>query len=110
MVNYVAPQWLVWVLIALGFMIAATLEYHDLRKHNILLEQAPKTATNLNPRSQDKEAILTLSSQMIDIHKHGHMDDVGIKTDYCDGIDINEIIKRDCSICGIPRNQRGINR
>ena len=105
--TYETPQWLVWVLIALGFIIAATLEYHNLRKNNILLEQEPKTAIRLQPRKPDYGIVSSLSNQMT--NKHGHTDSAGIESDYRSGIDTNDILKRDCTKCGKPRNQRGEN-
>ncbi len=53
----------------IALVLAVILTYHDLRKKNILLEQAPKTATQLSPRKQNDLVIQSLSSQMIIQHK-----------------------------------------
>src|SRR4030043_140158 len=40
-VSYEVPQWAIWTLFSLGWAIAITLTYHDLRMQKINLEKPP---------------------------------------------------------------------
>jgi len=40
-VSYEIPQWAIWTLFSLGWAIAITLTYHDLRMQKIKLEKPP---------------------------------------------------------------------
>jgi len=56
-------------------------------------------------RENDFPVLMNLNDQMLAIH--GDDDLWGIQLDYLNGIDTNEILKRNCTVCGKPRNQRG---
>lgn len=36
---------------------------------------------------------------------HGHSDDFAIEIDYRDGIPLGDLLTRNCTVCGKPRNQ-----
>ena len=55
--------------------------------------------------SQDRRLIMSMAMDML--LKHGHMDLTGLLADGASGIHLNELMARNCSECGIPRNRRG---
>lgn len=55
--------------------------------------------------SQDKELIQTMNIRMM--ATHGHMDLTGLMSDRANGVDIDELMSKPCSLCGVSRNKRG---
>lgn len=47
--TYEAPQWLMWVLIVIGFAIAITLTYHELRTQKLNVDQQVDKLLNAKP-------------------------------------------------------------
>jgi len=39
--------------------------------------------------------------------RHGHMDTEGLLADRASGVPLNELLARNCSRCGVPRNKKG---
>ena len=113
-VQYVVPQFITWLLLGLGIIIATILTYHDLRMQKLKLETKyeilEKTQSNL-PRRPRKNMVNVLpvlfDLQSLMEKQHGHYDDTGLLQDLEDGIDTNIILTRNCLKCGKPRNQRG---
>jgi hypothetical protein len=60
-----------------------------------------------NLSSKDISFVIMLSKEMEFRYSHGHSDSTGLLADRASGIALNELIKRECTICGKPRNQRG---
>jgi len=54
--------------------------------------------------SQDRQFIVLLATTMT--HEHGHMDIQGLLADRASGIALNELMARNCSRCGCPRNDK----
>lgn len=53
----------------------------------------------------DRYLIIALSISMGINHKHGG-DLVGLLADRASGVPLNELMTRECSVCGIPRNKK----
>lgn len=103
-----------WTAIAFGLFILGTIvvvHYRDIEfQHKF--EQAKLGSTpsiTLRPKAKlsldDQMIILDLGNQME--RRHGHSDSHGIQAEYLKGIDTNDILKRNCTTCGKPRNQAG---
>ena len=98
----------IWTAIGLAvFFIGVLLLLHY--KETLKVNQTTNSTLltmPLKPRSRPNSMVQAqLNNQMRDIH--GHDDPFGITADAEDGIDWNEIMKRNCTACGKPRNQRG---
>lgn len=111
-IVYTPPPYLFWVLLGLGVFIAGLFAYHELGMQSLKLksEVSDKTKSiTITPRDKRGDIIpninvvSNLCSQMRTLH--GAEDYDGIKRDVRDGIDINVILSRKCTICGEPRNQ-----
>lgn len=48
-VTYEAPQWLMWVLVAIGFAIAITLTYHELRTQKVNVDRQVENLIDARP-------------------------------------------------------------
>ena len=68
--------------------------------------QLPKVDyTKLDTVSQEeKDLISHIGMRMMDTH--GHLDLVGMLSDRANGVDLNDLMFKPCSICGVIRNQR----
>jgi len=106
------PPIITWVLVALGFLIAILLTYHEQRMKAITATQELgtfKKQTVRPPRRKltldDHTVIDNLNRQMWDLH--GHDDRAGITQDYQNNVDTDLILERKCTHCGKPRNQLG---
>ena len=101
-VTYVAPPYLVWILVGLGLFIASFLTYRELYVSNKKIVER-ETATSL-PRREGAlgvahmYALLDIQHQMKAVH--GHSDDNGLEADLRDGISLSDLMKRDCTKCG----------
>ena len=107
--TYEPPTWTFGLLLGIAVFIAGFLTYHDLRKEVQVAIDKPITVvknvlqSKRKMRHDDWIVKMDLCSQMYE--KHGHSDDSGIVKDILDGIDTNEILQRNCTKCGKPRNQ-----
>jgi len=109
--NYQPAEWLFWLLLSFGLLIAIALTYHELRMQTAKLAQERKVKSSITSQLEkrltgdDQIALMNLNRQMNALH--GHDDYFAIRADYKSGIDMNDILKRDCTRCGRPRNKRG---
>ena len=92
-------------------LFACFLVYHDMRMDLMRSVPAPteKPLTLTLPKkyllSDHNIAIWDVSEAMR--KKHGHSDDDGLRADVKDGVLVTDLLSRNCTRCGIPRNQRG---
>jgi hypothetical protein len=68
----------------------------------------PKEGTIESITPQDHEIIRKWSMEMI--LNHGHDDNKGLLADRASGIRLNELMFRNCSLCGDPRNKQSTNK
>jgi len=99
------PWYVGFIIFTLCLLIAGYLAYHDL-----FIEKRAEYQHNqkwlINPNQRyDVSTALQLNEQMNDVH--GHDDFFGIQNDFKSKIDVNEILNRNCTRCGKPRNQKG---
>lgn len=94
-----------------GNTVVVTQNYEQIKKSVIADIQAGKIKVKgmINARIEnvskaDKAFLRLLAWEMK--FRHGHTDASGLLADRASGIDLNELIKRDCTICGKPRSQR----
>jgi hypothetical protein len=105
------PEWVFWVLLSMGLLIAILLAYHEVRMQSVRLEieLSKKPITTLRPRTRlstsHRMTLIDIEQQMESIH--GHSDPFGLEADIRDGILTGELMQRNCHRCGKPRNQRG---
>jgi hypothetical protein len=64
----------------------------------------PKEGTIESVTSEDREHIIYLIRDMKIIHKHSDL--TGLIADRASGIPLNELMQRNCSRCGQPRNKK----
>lgn len=64
----------------------------------------PQEGSLNNVTQQDRILIMSWAQQMI--FEHGHQDLNGLLADRASGVKLNELMTRNCSKCGIPRNQQ----
>jgi hypothetical protein len=93
-------------------LIACFLAYHELRiqfvqeketwKRNSMALSKPIDG---HIRSSHSIALLEVEERMETIH--GHSDHEGLESDFRRGVLASDLMKRDCTRCGKPRNQRG---
>ena len=102
------PPVVSWLLVALGFLVAITLTYHEQR----VLGQRVAVGTShlaLTPRDQltlsETYVLNDLVSQMQT--RHGYDDHNAIELLLRKNASADEIMNGSCSICGKPRNKRG---
>lgn len=55
--------------------------------------------------SNQKIALMDMEVHMWRVH--GHSDRAAMESDLKDGVPVNDLLSRNCSLCGKPRNQRG---
>lgn len=93
-----------FVLVLIGFIAVMTY-----KEDNKVIVNGNRTVSSPSPKKSftlnEVMALGNLKSQMQKVH--GKSDDVGIDTDYRNNVDINDILKRDCTECGMPRNEIG---
>jgi len=64
----------------------------------------PKEGTIESVTSEDREHIFRLLGDMIIIHGHGDL--TGLMADRASTVPLNELMLRNCSRCGEPRNKK----
>lgn len=64
----------------------------------------PKDGTLESVTPKDWDIIKRWSMEMI--HNHGHDDNKGLLADRASGVDLNELMSKNCSRCGKPRNKK----
>lgn len=105
-----------WLLVCLGFAIAITLTYHEqLReKERAKSELSARISSATIPiltkpkkylRTNHSIALSQIAERMEEIH--GHSDFDGLRADAKDGVLISDLLSRNCTRCGKPRNQEG---
>jgi len=108
------PSWIGWLLIGLAMFIATFLTYHDLRIQSIAIEQQCKLLKKAQSATlqrkdklsdSDKRALADVRAQMDSVH--GHSDRYGLESDMQTGYPASNLMDRNCTKCGKPRNQRG---
>jgi len=113
-VDWIVPQWVALSLFILGWIIAIILTYHELRVQNISLGMKIKSAPIVTPvlakpkkylRADHSMALREVADSMETIH--GHSDFDGLKADAKDGVLVSDLLSRNCTRCGKPRNQEG---
>ncbi len=56
---------------------------------------------------QDKKVIGSMGTRMFLLH--GHQDLTGLLSDRANGISLNDLMAKPCSVCGVVRNKKGRN-
>jgi hypothetical protein len=100
-------------LIILGgcLFVACYLAYHDLYlDKERALSQNENTGILTKPidghlRASHSIALMEIETRMETIH--GHSDHDGLESDFRRGVLASDLLKRNCTRCGKPRNQRG---
>ncbi len=109
-VGFPTPIWTAIGLFLFFVGVFAVLHYQSNEKEQVTSSNI--SGITLRPKSRlggnGLAVTINLKSQMHRIH--GHDDIWGIQSDYLNGIDTNEILKRNCTVCGKPRNQSSIRR
>jgi hypothetical protein len=105
----------VWTAIAFALVILGTVvvvHYRDVEFQQKLDKSLSSSAQNiiLQPKtkllSRSEQIVIRQLNELME-RMHGHDDSNGIETDYRNGIDPNDILKRNCTHCNKPRNQKG---
>ena len=104
---------IVFLVFVVGF-VALFWSDKNLEKHiyNKVMTNITKSLETTKPQegslnsvsSQDRRLILSFSKEMI--VQHGHMDFFGLLADRASGVPLNELMLKNCSICGEPRNKQ----
>jgi hypothetical protein len=98
-----------WTAIGLALFfvgIFALVHYRNPNIQHLSVIARRDTPTPIKNLTTDDEIIIdNLIEQMR--NKHDYTDDSGIKKDYQKGIDPDVILSRKCSVCGLPRNEKG---
>jgi hypothetical protein len=75
-------------------------------------QQAPLPTINYTKlgsvTSEDKKLIQLMAVNMKSVH--GHMDLTGMVSDRANGMPLDELMLKECSKCGVPRNKKGRKR
>lgn len=65
------------------------------------INQRQGTAESITPKDMALLRLMTIKMA----RQHGHIDFEGLVADRASGVALNELITRNCSVCGKPRNQ-----
>jgi len=108
--QYVVPQY--GIPIALAVAVAGFIIIHQANKREADIANLPDSKQMQYPlvpkrrlNIRHKMAIRDVAQQMHDIH--GHSDIRGLEADALDGVLTSDLLSRNCTICGKPRNQQG---
>jgi hypothetical protein len=108
-----------WSLVVVCVIAGGLLIVHGRRRRSARQKQQPdkekvgrQEIPNIEPQggsldtvtAQDRTLIRSIAVGMI--LKHGHTDLWGLLADRATGVPLNELMTRNCSECGIPRNQK----
>ena len=109
------PPLLGWSVVGVCVIAGIVLIIHGKQERNAKQKQelGSQEIVSIKPQegsldtvtAQDRLLIEAMAMDMI--ITHGHMDMLGLLADRASGIPLNELMTRNCSECGIPRNQRG---
>ena len=112
--SWIVPQWSALSLFVLGWIIAIILTYHELRMQNVGLERDIKGKATISTvlakpkkylRADHSMALSEVAERMERIHGHSDID--GLRADVKDGVLVSDLLSRNCTRCGKPRNQEG---
>lgn len=103
------PLYIGWPIVGLLAIYSVRL---FIKGHKVIIEENKPTLSVTTSRIPDKARLGVkrrielnrVKRRMYDLH--GHSDDSAIETDYRDGILLGDLLSRNCTICGKPRNQR----
>ena len=111
-VMFEPPEWLFWVLLSVGLLVAISLAYHEVRMQSVRFDESSKgtllTLTKPKGRylsSSHRITLWEIEQQMELVHRHSDHD--GLEADIRDGVLVGDLMKRNCTRCGKPRNQEG---
>jgi len=104
------PPVVSWILVGIGFAIAILLTYHEQRieKEKELSKETSLILAKPIVGFLKYTHILTLreiEQQMETVH--GHSDTEGLESDFRRGVLASDLMQRNCTRCGKPRNQQG---
>ena len=99
--------WLGVVIIVVCLFVAMYLAFKDvyIQLQAIITKPSVIKLQSRKITMREEIVINKLAQRMKDVH--GDADYDGIRQDMVDGIDTNDILKRDCLGCGKPRNEHG---
>ena len=110
----VMPPVIGWPVVIVFVIIGIVLIIHGRRGNNVrqgketdsleAIANEPQAGSLDTVTRQDRLLIQGMAVSMITTH--GHMDLIGLLADRASGIPLNELMTRNCSDCGIPRNQK----
>ena len=101
------------VVLVICFFFACYLAYRDLYLDHASLLQKPAASSPTvlrrtifrRPDYRQRDTINNIVEAMKRLH--GHSDDAQIERDYLDGVLASDLLSRNCTECGKPRNQQG---
>ena len=108
--QYVLPQYgipIALTVAVIGFYIIRRAGKREIETVNLL--ESKRIQYRLVPKRRldirHAMAIRDVAHQMENIH--GHSDNRGLEADALDGVMVSDLLSRNCTICGKPRNQEG---